>query len=146
MPSPQEEVTSASTRDLSQCSVPLSEEACPKGGSGAASLVDLNFGNSPWETASGTRDTSAHSKSMRPKINSPSTSAGSHRRILECAFAVEPSFLALAEAAEQAGWKSDDVSLALFDLAVNRIIATGDDDEKTVYDAVALALKELNRP
>jgi hypothetical protein len=63
-----------------------------------------------------------------------------------CAFALEPSFQALAEAAERAGWLGDEISLALFDLAVHRIISMSDDDGTTVYEAAAFALKELNRP
>jgi hypothetical protein len=62
-----------------------------------------------------------------------------------CAVSIEPSFRALTEAAEQAGWLGDEVSLALFDLAVHRIISMSDDGT-TVYEAAAFALKELNRP
>ena len=83
---------------------------------------------------------------MRPQINPPSQRPDLHGRILECAFAIEPTFQAVAEAAQQAGWKPDEVSFALFDLALHRIIAMSGDDEKTVYEAAALAMKELSRP
>ena len=82
---------------------------------------------------------------MRANINPPSLPPGAPNRVAGCSFAVEPSFQALAEAAEQAGWTSDEVSFALFDLAVHRIMAMNDDDGTTVYEAAAFALKQLNR-
>ena len=80
---------------------------------------------------------------MRASINPPSLPPGAPHRITECSFATEPSFQALAVAAERAGWTAEEVTFALFDLALQRILTLN--AGLTAHEAVTLVLKELNR-
>ena len=56
-------------------------------------------------------------------IAAPKPDADISDRTLDCEFAMEPAFQALAEAAERVGWAPADVASALVNLADNHVLA-----------------------
>lgn len=56
-------------------------------------------------------------------INPPQHPSDHPDRIIDCEFAMEPEFQALAHRAEAAGWSADDVSTAMANLAIAQIKA-----------------------
>ena len=58
-----------------------------------------------------------------PIIPAPKPETDISDGTLDCEFAMEPAFQALAEAAERAGWAAADVASALVNLADNHMLA-----------------------
>ena len=77
---------------------------------------------------------------MNAKINPPSLPPGAPHRVAECTFAAEPSFQALVDAAKQSGWTEEEVAVALFDLAVQRILTLN--TALTTEEAIGIALQK----
>lgn len=57
-------------------------------------------------------------------------------RYLDCQFALEPSFQALAETCEAQGWSSDEVAYALLGLAEARLLTLAANEQ--VEDTIKL--------
>ena len=60
---------------------------------------------------------------LSPPIAAPKPETDISDRTLDCEFALEPAFQALAEAAERVGWRAEDVASALVNLADCHVLA-----------------------
>jgi hypothetical protein len=70
-------------------------------------------------------------------------------RPLECQFAIEPAFCALARQAQAAGWSSNEVAAALIDLAhihMRGVISDGNALEEIHASIRRLSARRAERP
>ena len=79
------------------------------------------------------------------KIHPPRHSADHPDRALECAFALEPAFAKLEADAMAAGWTSDEVAIALMDLAKGALLALAENRRSQAAIDVARLLDEMRK-
>ena len=78
-------------------------------------------------------------------IAGPPATADISDRALDCEFALEPAFLALVGVAQNAGWKSLEIDLALMSLADNHMLGQMENTKTDLAIKEALQRLKLKR-